>query len=448
MAAMGVGHARGRGLPRRAVLTLPLALGGCGLFNGDWFGETKPPLPGKREPVLAAQTPLAADRSLARVALPPPVRNVAWPQAGGNPAHDMGHLAAPAVLQVAWAAPIGAGGGYRQKLLVQPVVAGGVVYAMDSAADVSALDLASGRRLWRTKTKGKHDRSTNIDGGLGIANGILYAANGLGGVLALDPARGQVKWRTQIGAPARSAPTIVEGRIFLTTIEDRLLALDAADGRQLWSYQAQNATTALLGEPTPAFFDGLVVGGFGSGEITALRADGGTVVWTDTLAATGGLAGISSVRGNPAISARRVFAVGMGGLALALDLYSGRRLWSRNIAGEDSLWVAGEWLFMVTLDQVLTAIHATDGLVAWVRQLPAYENPKDQSGPITWFGPLLVGDRLVVAGTSKEALAISPYTGQILGRQKLPAAAAPVQPAVADGTVLLVAEDGRVMALR
>jgi hypothetical protein len=61
---------------------------------------------------------------------------------------------------------------------------------------------------------------------------------------------------------------------------------------------------------------------------------------------------------------------------------------------------------------------------------------------------VLVEDRIVVAGTSEEALSISPYTGDILGRQKLSGQSAPVGPIVADGTLLLVSEDARLLALR
>lgn len=437
-----------RTLSRRAALVLPLGLAGCGLFD-DWFGEHKTPIPGKREPVMRAVDALAPDHSL-RVSLPPPARNRDWPQAGGNPAHDMGHLAANPALSVAYTVDIGRGGGYRQKILAQPVVEAGVLYTMDSAADVSAFSLANGSQLWRTRTRDKKDRSTNIGGGLGFADGVLYAVNGLGSALALDPRGGEIRWRVGIEAPGRSPPTIATGRLFLTTLDDRILCLDAKDGRELWRYQAQNAQASMLGEPAPAFSDGLVVAGFGSGELAALRADGGSVVWSDTLAAAGPgtLANIASIRGNPAIRGGRVFAVGMGGVTVSIDLHAGRRLWERAVGGEDGPWLAGDWVFILTLDQMLAALRADDGRVAWAAQMPAFENPTKQKGPLTWFGPVLAGDRLVLAGTSGEALAVSPYTGAILGRQKLPAAASPVQPAVADGTVLLVAEDGRLMALR
>ncbi|MBW4089834.1 MAG: PQQ-binding-like beta-propeller repeat protein [Proteobacteria bacterium] len=437
-------------LSRRAALALPLALTGCGL-GGDWFGKIKPKLPGVRIPVLTARNTLAVGHTPPPVVLPPAVANADWPQPGGNPAHDMGQLAARPVLAEAWATGIGAGGGYRQKLLAAPVVADGVVYTMDARARVRAFDLATGTPRWAAETRGKHVRSTNVGGGIGIADGVLYAANGLGDLVALEAANGKERWRAGLGSPARSGPTIVAGRVFVTTIDDQVRALDTGHGQALWSYQASNAVTALLGEPAPAFADGLVVAGFASGEIATLRAESGNVVWTDTLYAPaigGTLPEIASIRGLPAIANGRVVAIGMGGLAVGIDLPSGRRLWSHAVAGEDSPWVAGEWAFLVTLDQIITAIRIDDGTVAWATQLPQWKNPKKRSNPLTWFGPVLAADRLVVTGTAGDALAVSPYTGAILGRQKLPGPAAPVQPVLAGGTLLLLSQDGRLIALR
>jgi outer membrane protein assembly factor BamB len=452
-----------RGFSRRAALlapfalSAPLALGGCSLWD-NWFGENKTPLPGKREPVATPGRGLQVDPSAPKVVLPSPVRNLAWPQAGGNPAHVMGHLAANPSLAEAWSADIGAGGGYRAKILAQPVVANGLVFTMDAAAKVSAFALASGAQVWRVDTKPKDSDSTNIGGGLAVAGDTLYAVNGLGDLVALDTAKGSEKWRKNIGVPGRSSPTVVEGRLFLTTIQDRLLALAADDGHQIWTHQAASATPSVLGRPAPAFANGLVVAGFSSGEIACLRADSGNVVWTDNLggAAAGTTADFSAIRGRPAISNGRVFATGMGGLTLALDLPTGRRLWERSLGGEDSQWVAGDWIFMVALSQNLVAIFAPEGRIAWVTALPRWENAEKQTGSIAWWGPSLLGDRLVVAGTSKDALSLSPYTGEILSRQALSGPAAPLEPVVADGTLLVVSDDqhmvtadhGRLLALR
>jgi outer membrane protein assembly factor BamB len=440
---------RGGGIGRRMALLAPLALGGCGLWD-DWFGEHKTPLAGKREPIVGTRGALRPDEGVGKVELPPAVSNAAWPQAGGNPAHFMGHLAAGERLAEAWSANIGAGGGYSRKIIAQPVAANGIVYVMDSDAVVSAFNTANGGRVWRFDTKKDDDDSTNVGGGLALDQGMLYAVNGLGELVALDAAAGVMKWRSDFHVPARSAPTVVEGRIFLTTIEDRLVALAADNGRQLWDHQASNPTTSVLGVAAPAFADGLVVAGFGSGELTAVRADGGTVAWTDNLAANvigGGVADFSAIRGLPVIENGRVYAISMGGLMIANDLPTGRRLWERQVGGEDHPWAAGDWIFIVSTQQRIAALTRDDGRVAWVADLPRYENPAKQKSPITWFGPLLAGDRLVVAGTSEMALAVSPYTGDILGQQKLSGKASLGPIAVAD-TVFVVMDDGRLLALR
>ena len=441
---------RGLLLTRRAALLAPLGgLAGCSLWD-DWFGSTKKPLPGKRETVAEAQGTLRPDEGVPKVVLPPPVRNAAWPQAGGNPSHLMGHLAVGDRLAEAWTADIGSGAGYRSKILAHPVSADGIIYTMDSAGTVSAFQVATGARLWRFDTPEDKDRSDNIGGGLAVDQGTLYAVNGLAEMVALDAAKGTVRWRTGIGTPARSSPTIADGRIFLSTIDNRLLAFATQDGRQLWAYQGTTAPTAVLGQSAPAYADGFVVAGFGSGEIAAVRADSGIVVWTDSLAATnigGTLADFSTIRGLVAISNGVVYAVSVGRLMVALDLHAGRRLWERSVAGEDSPWVADNWIFLVTLNQQIAAIDRDDGRVAWATTLPRWEDPEKQKDQITWFGPVLVADRLVVAGTNAKALSVSPYTGKILGQQGLSGAAS-MGPMVVAGTVFIVCDDGRLIALR
>jgi outer membrane protein assembly factor BamB len=238
--------------------------------------------------------------------------------------------------------------------------------------------------------------------------------------------------------------------MYYVTFDDRLLALDIKDGHQIWAYQAQAATTSLLGQPAPAYADGLVVAGFGSGELATLRADSGGVAWTDSLAAAIGKSvssELSAIRGLPAIANGRVYAISLGGLCVCIDLRSGRRLWEREIGGGDTPWIAGDWMFVVTTNSQIAALARADGRPAWAADLPRYENEEKKKDPIHWFGPVLVGDRLVVAGNNGTALAISPYTGKTLGSQDLsgPASLAPV---VADGTLFVVTDNGNLTALR
>jgi outer membrane protein assembly factor BamB len=138
----------------------------------------------------------------------------------------------------------------------------------------------------------------------------------------------------------------------------------------------------------------------------------------------------------------------MGGLLICNDVPTGRRVWDRQVAGEDTLYVAGEWMFLISAQQELAAVNINDGRISWITQLPHYDDPVKRKDTLTWYGPLLVSDRLIVTGTSKDALSVSPYTGDVLGHIKLSEAAAPFAPVVADGTVLIISNDARLIALR
>jgi outer membrane protein assembly factor BamB len=437
-------------LSRRAAMLLPLAAAGCETLD-DWLGEKKTPLPGTRIAVMAPARGLRIDNPPGRpVTVPPPAEDVAWMQAGGMPAHAPGNLALGLRLAPAWSAEIGAGGGYWEKLTATPVAGGGRVFAMDSDAVVSAFDGRSGGRLWRTETALPDDDSTNIGGGIALDGNTLYVATGRADLLALDAATGKPRWRQKLSAAARAAPTIAEGRLFVPTLDEQLLALATTDGGKQWSFQSPETPTSMLGLPSPAYADGLVVAGFGSGDLVCLRADSGAVTWTDGLASSHGRASLldfSAIHGLPVIDQGQVYAVGLGGLLVALDLRSGRRLWEREIASEQTPWLAGDWLFVVTPDQVLGAVNRTDGTVAWTAQLPQFENPKDKENPITWYGPVLGGGRLLLAGSGRALLEVNPATGATLATRDLPAPAA-LPPVVAGRTVFVVLDDGTLLALR
>lgn len=160
------------------------------------------------------------------------------------------------------------------------------------------------------------------------------------------------------------------------------------------------------------------------------------------------IADFLSIRALPVVVNGLVYAISMGGLLVCNDVPTGRRVWERQIAGEETPYIAGDWMFVISAEQQIGAININDGRIAWITQLPRWDDPDKRKNTLTWYGPLLVSDRLIVTGISEDALSISPYTGEILGHITLSEAAAPTIPVVAGGTVLIVTNDGRLMALR
>ena len=434
------------------ALVTALGLGGCGILKR---GKPRTPTVGERIPVLNFETKVEAEPELkdTAVVLPPPVVNAEWSQPGGSPAKSNGHLALPETLTRAWTASIGKGSSATRRLNAAPVVAGGKVFTMDTVGDVTAFDAASGRSVWTARIsldiKKKGDQAA-FGGGVSTGDGRVYATTGYGIAAAFDAAGGKELWRVKLGVPLRGAPTVAGNRVYVMTQDNQLFALSGDKGETLWNVSGTVEVAGLLGTGAPAVALDTIVVGFSSGELNALRAENGRTVWADALARTGrttAMAALTDIDASPVIDRGRVFAIGHGGRMAAIELATGQRVWERNFAGINTPWVAGEFIFAVTLDGEVVCVTRGDGKIRWVLKLDRYGKPKKKENPIVWSGPVLASDRLLIAGSNRQLVTVSPYTGALISAVKLDAPAY-LPPVVAGNTVYLLTDDGKLTAYR
>jgi PQQ-dependent dehydrogenase (methanol/ethanol family) len=131
-----------------------------------------------------------------------------------------------------------------------PIVVDGVMYLTTSYNHVYAVDAATGREYWHYKHKmgpvttfccGPNNR------GVAVAGGRLYMGTLDARLVALDAKTGAVLWNVQIGDPDKGysetmAPTVVDGKVLIGTnggeygIRGFVKAFDANDGKLLWTF--------------------------------------------------------------------------------------------------------------------------------------------------------------------------------------------------------------------
>jgi len=435
-----------------AIVAVLGLLSGCSTLK-QYFGDTEgKPLDGERISVLQLQKELVPNPELAaeEVTLPEEWANQFWPQRGGYPNHALGNLALGKGLKKAWKVSIGAGGDGRTPLTSAPVVAEGAVFTLDTEGLVSSFDVKNGKRKWKQRIvpKGEED-SGAVGGGLSFASGKIFAASGYKYIYALNPADGKVLWKSAIASPARSAPTVMDERVYVVTLDNRLLVLNAADGTPLWNYAGVSETTNLLGSASPAADQSLIVLPLSSGEIYGLRPENGQIVWEDNLSAvrrSGSLASISDIRGLPVIDQGVVYAVSFSGRMVALDQVSGQRIWQREIGSAETPWPAGDSIFAVTSEQQLVALTRKGGEIRWVTQLARFEDD-DKEVPMVWAGPVLAGGRLIVVSSGGHMAEVNPQDGKIIRQQEM-SGDAHLAPVVAGNTLYVLTSDGDLTAWR
>lgn len=432
------------------LLVAALGVSGCGVFKKT---APKSLTVGERIPVLNYETRAEAEPELkdTAVVLPIAETNSEWGQPGGTASKYNGHLTLAEKLAPAWSVSIGKGSTGTRRLNAGPVVSDGKVFTMDTGALVRAFDATNGKLLWeKAITVTKRNSNAAFGGGVSVANGRVFATTGYGIVRAFDAGTGTQLWSQTISEPLRGAPTISGNRVYVLTQDNQLFALNVETGETLWNVSGTVEVAGLLTAASPAVALDTVVVGFSSGELNALRAENGRTVWADALARTGrstAMAALSDIDASPVIDRGRVFAIGHGGRMAALELATGQRVWERNFAGTSTPWAAGEFVFLVTLEGEVVCVTRGDGKIRWVHQLDRYAKPKKKANPIQWEGPVLASDRLLVVGSNKQMVAVSPFDGSRLASWKL-GSPAYIAPVVAANTAYVLTDDGKLTAWR
>lgn len=244
-----------------------------------------------------------------------------------------------------------------------------------SLREIHRGNVADLRLAWSRPTgvRGVHE-STPI-----VADGAMYVttplSEGVQRVLRLDPTDGSIAWvaRLEVSREARPHPTatnrgvaVADGRVYVATLDARLVALDAASGEILWERRTADPAA-------------------GYGHKQAPLAAGGRVYL--------------GVSGGP---------LGIRGFVKAFDGESGRELWTWHTipSPEEGGWW-GEW--RETLPG--TSIRLPRDIAAERTDSARYVESWRSGGGAPWMTPTLDRERgLLFVGVGNPAPELTPTT--------------------------------------
>lgn len=436
---------------RSLFLAVPLAvvLSACGSGPVVLSEEEK----AARITINPFEDALTPDPELAAsaIALPPAQPSGDWAQSGLNPAKVPGHLEAAPEFREAWRTNIGEGSGEIKRIVAAPVVKDGRIYVIDAAQKVSALDAASGRRVWERQLKAAnpHWDEFSVGGGLAVAGDKLIVASGFAYVTALRLNDGGEIWKRRVESPMSSSPAIMGNRAFLTSTNNDFFAIDTDNGEIIWNDQALAETARVLSSPSPAVNQDILAVGYSSGELIAYLPANGRRLWSDTLTSTGRytpLSAINDIAGKPSIQDGVVYAASHSGVLTAIDARSGARIWSKSFGSRQGPVIGGEYLFVVGTGGKVACFNKIDGKLAWTRDLPEFKDG-NRENRIVWTGPVLASGRLVVVSSDGDIVALSPQDGKTVSEIKVGQSIF-IEPIAAAGKIFVLTDQANLIAIR
>lgn len=220
-----------------------------------------------------------------------------------------------------------------------------------------------------------------------IAGDQIYAASTAGTLYALDRHSGKCLWKYAVKGRITSTPAIVNGIVYFAAYDGFFYALKATDGALLWKHASHGerrfAAPNLHGmqpaaeshpDPwdnylsSPAVWQNIVYFGSGDGNIYALRANDGAMLWQFK---TGNV-----VHASPAIADGMLFIGSWDCNFYALDALTGKEKWhyqtghdaeNHNQEGiQSSAAIVDGIVYFGSRDSHLYALDEWTGAVRWI----------------------------------------------------------------------------------
>jgi outer membrane protein assembly factor BamB len=277
-----------------------------------------------------------------------------------------------------------------------PTIDGDRVYAFGGSGELTALDAATGKRIWSVNVVQTFGGNTPYWGysesPLVYGDRIVLNAGGRrASIVAINKADGQTLWQNHGDEAAYSSPVVLRTGslaqiVFFTGA--RALAVDPRDGRLLWSYNKVSNNTANIATPivrgTRVFFS----------------SDYGTGAALLDVKAAGNIASATEVYFTREMRNHHASSVLVGdyiygfssSILTALTFDTGEMAWRHRSVGKGSVIYGDERLYLYGEDGTVGLAEATP---AGYRERGRFSIQPSTSNP-SWSHPIITNGKLIV----------------------------------------------------
>jgi outer membrane protein assembly factor BamB len=333
-----------------------------------------------------------------------------------------------------WSGSVGKGAGVTGAGLV-PAVYGGRAYFASIDGSITAVDAATGRRLWNQEIEA-------FSGGPGASESLVVAGTLDGSVIALDAETGAEVWRARVSSEVISPPVIAGQTVVVIANDGRTHALAAADGRQLWAVDRGVPMLSLRGNAPPIVANDIVVVGSANGGVSAFALADGRPLWEQRLGVGEGrtdLERMVDVDGRMAVLDGDLFAAGYETGAQSMTLEGGRILWARELSSVAGLAAGEDGIFVATTDGSMWALDRRSGGALWKNSDLLYR---------MLSAPALMGAYVVVGDLEGHLHWLNRDDGLVAAREKIGGQGFGNGLVVVDDTLYVQNSDGSIGAFR
>lgn len=327
------------------------------------------------------------------------------------------------------------GGAAHRALQLVPALRDDAVYMADANGRVSAFTADTGKRLWDVKLDAR------VSGATGAGEGLVLVGSRRGEVIAVDHQNGKPVWTARVSSEVLAPPAAAAGIVVVQTVDGKVFGLSATDGKRVWIYERAEPALTLRGTATPTIVNDVILTGFASGRISALRLQDGKLLWEVPVTQPRGrneIERLVDVDASPLVLGETIYAASYQGKLVALNPRGGAVVWSRDVSTYRALASDGRNIYVTDDRGHVLAFDGQTGASLWRQDQLRGREPS---------APVVQGDYLIVGDFEGYVHWLAREDGRLVARHRVGGAVR--APAVAAGATFYVAGlSGTLTALR
>lgn len=284
-------------------------------------------------------------------------------------------------VRTAWKLDIGKARGYT----FSPALTGNTVVVAGGDGAIARVEAESGKQLWRIKA------DTELSAGVGTDGNLIVVGGEKGQLLAFDM-DGKKLWNTQLSSEILSAPVVSQGVVVARSIDNRIVGIDAANGKTKWTVQKVAPPLTLRNAPGMIVAGGDVIVAQPGGKLSSMILATGAPRWDVEVGVSRGateLERVTDIGGAPVLFENEVCAVSYQGRVGCFDLVTGSAKWTRDLSSSAGVAVDQLYVFAPDDKGALHAFTRDTGSSSWKNDKLAFRR---LSTPLSYGRAVAVGD--------------------------------------------------------
>ena len=230
--------------------------------------------------------------------------------------------------------------------------------------------------------------------------------------------------------------------IAVRTNDNKVHALDLNSGNISWSAGKGAPALTLRGASQPMVVGDLVLVGFDDGKLMAINIRDGEPLWEVPVSTPKGrseLERMSDVDGEFTYLDGTVFAASFNGRVVAIDLDSGKTLWSKDLSSYAGLSADRDRIYVTDADDSIWGLDISSGATLWRQDKLLYRE---------LTAPQVMGNYVVVGDYKGYLHWLSKEEGKIIGRDDVAGEAINLAPIIVGGRAYVLANNGTLSVLQ